>query len=279
MSHIELWTLLSDILLFCALGYLCFQFVRSPRLNAASRQLRELEGALRTLIKDADTAGRTLNDQLMRRQQALERLLIDAQLAEQRIEEGTRRPATSASEYAVPAHRGPAPGPRQEEEPDSFARTAPAAAASRVTVDPASEESTVSFGNVNIYGEPIAPPRAQPTKAAEVPGRAMRRAMQSYSPLAAQIEKQVEARPAPAAKAAIEEIYAQAEEMLRAGNDLAVVAGRTKLPIQEVRALSQMIIGEKAVKSDQPQTIELQPEQADPRLGVMATMKRQTITL
>ena len=275
MSHLELWTLLSDILLFFALGYLCFQFVRSPKLNAASRQMRKLEGALRSLIKDADSAGRTLNDQLMRRQQALERLLIDAQLVEQRIEEGVRRPAQSAAEPApVSTPRQSSSAAKRPAEPESFVRPP----APEVTVTEPEQEPARSFGRVNIYGEPIEEP-APATAKAEAPGRAMRRAMQTYSPLAAKIEKQFEANPAPAAKAAIEDIYAQAEEMLRAGNDLAVVAGRTKLPIQEVRALSQMLIGEEAVRGKSASASKAEIQDADPRLGVMATMKRQTITL
>lgn len=273
MSHIEYWNLLSDILLFLALGYLSFQFVRSPRLNAASRQLRELEGALRSLIKEADGAGRGLNDQLLRRQQSLERLLIDAQLAEQRMEQGLQRTTTVESRNEQP---GPQPSARSAPKPAHSAPEPGSFNDTRIQPDEREEESDISFGSVNIYGEPIAP---QPPRKHEIPGRALRRALQTYTPLAAQIEKEVTQQKVQSARASVEDIYAAAEEMLRAGTDLAAVASQTRLPIEEVRALSQMIIGERAVKQGTPAPVEQQAEEADPRLGVMATMRRQTITL
>lgn len=280
MSHFVFWRLASDVLLLAALGYLCLQFVRSPRLNSATRQLRELESALRGLIKDADVAGRSLNDQLLRRQQSLEKLLIDAQLAEQRIEQAVsdssaRGAQVSRAEHAVPTRErvaeAPAARPQPAAEPASFTR---AAAVETVIDDEA--ESEITFGNTNIYGEPIPPPAAAKSPPPQQMGRAMRRAMQTYSPLQSQIEKEIEAKPVAQPKTSgIEDVYAAAEELLRAGNDLAAVSGRTKLPIEEVRALSQMIIGERNVAQASGNPI----DDADPRLGVMANMKRQTITL
>ncbi|MBN8549529.1 MAG: hypothetical protein J0M12_09460 [Deltaproteobacteria bacterium] len=308
MNHLELWKLATDVLLLMALAHLCFQFVRSPRISAASRQLRELEGALRSLIREADGAGRTLNEQLMGRQQALEKLLIDAQLTEQRISQAAQSSYTTnqtEEPRATARYEEPREQPRARTERSSSAQpTRPSAMAEHLsTREPASfptsqgnsgqpaieeeEESTITFGGTNIYGEPIAP-SAAPAMAATPPeapmGKARRRAMETYSPLSAKIEKEVrpatkEAAKAPAARSSIEDVYASAEQLLRAGNDLMAVASRTRLPIEEVRALSQMIIGERAVAEANARNAQPAEPEEDPRLGVMAKMKRQTITL
>lgn len=287
MVHLEVWRLFGDIALLGALAYLCHQFVRSPRIGSASRQLRELETALRSLIKDADNSGRSLNDQLMRRQQSLEKLLIDAQLAEQRIHEATLAKPASATISAAPA-RDMEPRRRsmeiEREEIPSGPMVEPASFAQKTVApiidDSSEEESSITFGNTNIFGEPIATSTTTAPAAASQPavGRAMKRALDTYSPLKAKIEKQVAPQPKASPTAGIEDVYAAAEELLRAGNDLGAVSSRTKLPIEEVRALSQMIIGERAVKTPTTPTVSVTDE-SDPRLGVLATMKRQTITL
>lgn len=299
MNHLELWKLATDVLLLMALVHLCFQFVRSPRISAASRQLRELESALRALIREADGAGRTLNEQLMHRQQSLEKILIDAQLAEQRISEAAassrmEEPRTTPREE--PAYeRSAAPrssatassssrtikmsGPSETLEPASFPATTRGRAVETVEQGADEEESTITFGATNIYGEPI---EAAPAPAAPEPamGKARRRAMETYSPLSAKIEKEVKpSAKAKAAQGSIEDLYASAEQLLRAGNDLMAVANRTKLPIEDVRALSQMIIGERAVAENAARASKPAEIDEDPRLGVMTKMKRQTITL
>lgn len=295
MNHLELWKLATDTLLLLALGCLCFQFARSPRISAASRQLRELEGALRALIREADGAGRTLNEQLMQRQASLEKLLIDAQLTEQRITQASassRIEESRVSSRSEPDYERPAAsrakkvstsrpaGPvimEETVEPASF----PARPAQRPLESSAEEEeeSTITFGATNIYGEPIESKPA-PAPSEPVIGKAQQRAMETYSPLKAKIEKEVKASAKnAAAKGSLEDLYASAEQLLRAGNDLMAVANRTKLPIEEVRALSQMIIGERAVAENNARQSGTTEIEDDPRLGVMTKMKRQTITL
>jgi hypothetical protein len=287
MVNLGFWQLATDVLLLCSLVYLSFQFVRSPRINAQLRAVRELEGALRVLVREADGAGRSLNDQLMRRQQALEKALIDADLAEQRI---TKLAAQQQAEVSRPV-AAPVTPPVPE--------AAPVAANSKLrrSIEVEPSEPPVEWKKVNIYGEPIAAEAISESQTSgKVPGRAQQRAMRTYSPLKAQVQKEVSevtepeapkrSMPKPPkqppaaqqAEAAIEDVYLKAEELLRAGDGLAQVASQTNLPISEIRALSQMIIGERAVAQNKEGHI-AQVVDEDPRLGVMSTMKRQTITL
>lgn len=61
------------------------RFSRAPGVTAHSRQLADLEVALKGLVKEADAAGRSLNDQPLKRQSALEKLLIDVDVSEHRM--------------------------------------------------------------------------------------------------------------------------------------------------------------------------------------------------
>jgi hypothetical protein len=67
-------------------------------------------------------------------------------------------------------------------------------------------------------------------------------------------------------------IYMAAEEMLKAGRDLEAVSRSTKLPIEQVRLLSQIVIKERLAD---PTQVSVPVRPADPRLGVLGGMKRQ----
>ncbi|MBX7144142.1 MAG: hypothetical protein K1X79_06805 [Oligoflexia bacterium] len=296
MEHVALWRLSTDILLLLSLGFLCFQFARSPRINSQLRVVRELEAALRVLVREADGAGRSLNDQLMRRQQAIEKAVIDAELAEQRIQrvltrsEAMEKRSTDDHETSQEIKSR---SPREqftetealEDMPIRKASARPTTRARlreeiEVTQTPVQEPSEPRWGKVNIYGEPIgesAPPQATQARPKSGPAAAYGMKRPTTPTRAASISKPASIE---SAAQSIDEIYASAEELLRAGNGLATVASRTSLPIEEIRALSQMIIGERAVAAAKSSAVpEPVVDDHDPRLGVMANMKRQTITV
>jgi hypothetical protein len=106
---------------------------------------------------------------------------------------------------------------------------------------------------------------------------------QPPKPLAAEIEQSV--TPEPLAEVATD-IYRAAEELLRAGKEIAFVAATTKLPVDEVKVLSRVVSQQIIAKSSVGIVAErvLAPETphvrtADPRLGVLNTMRRQVQTL
>lgn len=85
MNDFQLWKLAIDGGLILSLLYLCYLVWRSP-VAAQSRQIEQLESSLKALIKEAELSGSALNDQLMRRQQSLERLLNEATQVDSRIQ-------------------------------------------------------------------------------------------------------------------------------------------------------------------------------------------------
>ncbi len=74
---------LTDIALMSGIILVGLKVLMSPSRNP--KQILELDAALKSLIREADLAGRDLNDQLLSRQQVLERLLVDLQSSETRI--------------------------------------------------------------------------------------------------------------------------------------------------------------------------------------------------
>lgn len=306
MFSIEIWKIVTDVLLAAGLVYLGWRLLSSGRLTQATSRLNELELELKRIISQAEESGRTLGDHLLKRQQDLERLLGDIGNAEYRVnkiissaeenkaslqserqrlenivsqarEISAHPPMTSVKtaikqEKITPVIEREVEPVRdyhnefyaeQDPEPPSFA----AEAGSRAAAAPA----RAAQARVNIYGEPIEEVETVPA-------------------LSAQVEKQVNiSRPQAAPRPSLEQIYKAAAEMLRAGEDLQVVASKTNLGVPELRRIAQ-ILARPSVKaaSAKPAPIELEiepevvqetPRKADPRLGVLGGIKRQVQVL
>jgi hypothetical protein len=96
-------------------------------------------------------------------------------------------------------------------------------------------------------------------------------------PLSRSVEMQVDAPPSSSMHSQqLEDLYMAAEDLLKTGKDLEFVAARTKLPMEEIRMLSQLIIREQLEENGR---IAEKPE--DSRLGVLGGggIKRQVQTL
>lgn len=80
-----MWSLGSDVALMGSILLFVYRVLRNPTNPRGLRQLGELEGTIRSLIREAEGAGKGLNDQLIRRQEGLEKLLFDLEACEKRI--------------------------------------------------------------------------------------------------------------------------------------------------------------------------------------------------
>ncbi|NDC38384.1 MAG: hypothetical protein EBZ48_10075, partial [Proteobacteria bacterium] len=98
--------------------------------------------------------------------------------------------------------------------------------------------------------------------------------------------------PRPPEQRGIQDIYDAAEKLIKAGEDLETVAAATRLPLDEVRKLSQIVmranegLAEEQIPMSAPQQSAESPKAAapmdpaaDPRLGVFASIRRQTQVL
>jgi len=85
---LESWTLMIDILLMGTVGIFTYKSLRTPNTFRHSKRLGELDSSLRMLIREASTAGATLNDELIIRRQELEKLLQELELNASRFSQG-----------------------------------------------------------------------------------------------------------------------------------------------------------------------------------------------
>lgn len=84
-TSIAMWSLGADVALMGSILLFVYRVLRNPTNPRGLRQLGELEGTIRSLIREAEGSGKSLNDQLIRRQEGLEKLLFDLEACEKRI--------------------------------------------------------------------------------------------------------------------------------------------------------------------------------------------------
>jgi hypothetical protein len=76
----------------------------------------------------------------------------------------------------------------------------------------------------------------------------------------------------------MQKIYAAAEALLKQGRQLEQVSAQTRLPVEEVRMLSQMIEIEREEEQSKKTKGTSVPVE-DSRLGVLGSIRRQTTTI
>lgn len=290
MADLQNLQLLTDVLLVVALFYLC---VRVSKASPAI-QSTQLEGNLRRMVQEADLALRTLQEKLVQRQTKLEELLLDIESSENRlnrskqsVEESkadletrfikVQRVLQSLEQKVEPLKLSAETAPKEEAKPAEASIQAPVQAKKEeielkqpieapiqaygrggrpIKKSAAASETAVTSAAVpskpktNIYGEIIQDPAP---KKAEV--------LLKKSSLAASIEKEVY-QAKPKETFTLDQVYDEAEELLRAGESLQRVAAMTSLSLDEVKMLARM-----ADISIKPETNQ---EAADPRLGALA---------
>jgi len=283
-SDVTTWRLLADTLLMGTLLYFCVRSLRSPTNPKTIRQVGELESTLKGLIREAEASGKGLNDQLLRRQDALEKVLLDLETAEQRITRGMKGAEDTGMtlEHAVgKAHRAikqlAEAIERSEEALANIPKNEPIIQVEipkppsfeeAVRVQPKRETRERSFELSRSVNERSFDP--QPLEEAPPP---------RSRPLAASVERHVDRVPSDpmpldrSIGSELAKVYSAAEQMLRAGEDLHTVHRRTRLPMEQVQRLSQLVNQEDIEEEQLPP-----PQKVDPRLGVLGGASRRNST-
>ena len=294
MSQFEIVKLLVDVGLGISLLYLAIRFLRGGISDNQARQLASLDASLKSLIREAEISGNNLNDQLLRRQQAIETTLRDLESSETRLQrclsggkdlsqtlddqikkvredllEVERRKVrleTYADEQQPKLDKPVVSSPIQKRriKPEEV-QHAEVYLEEQEFIENVPESATnTNFSRVNIYGEPIEDPTPEQIAA----GQSLTR-----SSLQQAVEKIVETKRSSnsLSKPALDAVHAAAEEMLRTGRNLEAVASRTRLSLDEVRGISQKIIKESILQEPTAASIRTKDE----RLGVLAGARRQ----
>lgn len=298
MTQIQLWQIGVDAGLIAAIVFFGMRCVKSLNVSAILPRTIELESSLRSLISEAEVAGRALNDQLIRREQNLNKLLEDISAAQQRMSQvleqaeekrreieiavrQTQAPAQPRlkpqSQQPQPRYQEPEPVVYEEEEEsypnrsvdlqidavaENIRRTAAQQPQPRKTID-----QEIELLNV-LDNEPPARPKSAPASAAVKPQVNNARPAQGAAPASGTPSYQE-----------MREIYSKAESMLREGQNVGRVSAETRIPEEQVQLLSQMIEIEREADGQTTPKQSKPTAPSDPRLGVLSGMKRQSVTL
>lgn len=271
----------------------------------------ELEASLRSLISDADAAGRHLNEQLLRREQNLQKLLADIAEAEGRLNRSINGGEERSKEIHIALENAreliaelkesfkeeqEALRRQQQElrthqrafkEPDVRAQSPKQEP--RTYLDEPEAPSFEDAGYRRVRSRPSASSdherdfARQPEMIIEEQRRP-RSAGNSQERLVQQEPREPARKPsmyqagAATEQRNMQKIYAAAEVLLKQGRQLEQVSAQTRLPVEEVRMLSQMIEIERD-EEQRKKTTGAPAPLADTRLGVLGNIRRQTTTI
>ncbi len=275
IQQLPIWQMAVDLGLIAAVMTMAIRWMKGSRAQALLPQTIELEAALRNLIAEAEVAGRQLNDQLLRRENNIQRYLTELEDSERRIArsvvegeevakriEGISSTAQSRLQEVISAR---APGaPLSQAAPSSGM-----SASAQQSVAPQASAAQPQASQQAAKAQASAPQRRAPQGASQsAPAPSGSTAPASKTP------SQAYSSAAKQAGGEIHRVYAAAEKMIREGHDAESVAARTKLPLEGVKLLSQMIeverTDEAAVEAKGTKIVS-----GDPRLGALGATRRQ----
>ena len=290
INQIQLWQLFVDIGLITSVLTLTTRAFKASRLPGMLPRTRELESSLRGLINEAEAAGVHLNDQLLRREQNIQKALAEIQQSEVRIAQAvtdaegllaklqvTRSETVRViSDLKHGFERGiQSELARYEERPAPVVSAQPQAPLSQ-RVPPPSQESrsqaSHSPGNESNFVEQTYPPSGlhRSVEVSTTPSR------QQAKESAARVEAQSGATSAKTSD--LKRIYQSAELLIKEGHGVESVASQMKLPVEGVKLLAQMIEIEREEDS-RKQDPNGKFATTDSRLGALASIRRQTSIL
>lgn len=310
-NQIIIWRLAVDLSLVTAILVMAFRWMKASRAHAMLPQTLELEASLRSLISDADAAGRHLNEQLLRREQNLQKLLADIAEAEGRLNRSINGGEERSKEIQIALENAREliaelresfkeeqdALRRQQHElrthqrlrEDSGAKAEPPKQTSRMRLEEPEPPSFEDLGYQRVRSRPssgsdydrgVSP---QPETVFEEQRRG-RPAVSSQENIRQPEPRESARKPgmyqadAATEQRNMQKVYAAAEVLLKQGRKLEQVSAQTRLPVEEVRMLSQMI----EIERDEEQrksTTAASPPVADSRLGVLGNIRRQTTTI
>lgn len=288
MDSTVLWKLLLDGMLLVSLAVLCYQMLRLGASDGRSERINRLENTLRSLVQEADSASRSLGEQLSKRQQALEQLLFDIGLIESRVnrlitgaEEKKHeldQQLSRLSQSLKLAEQSAGSGLKNLFETGSRPQSQQA---DKVMASP---ESRIEEDFVSIRNYPSSATEVMQPSSANLPRALMRTSLESeveseilpsrqaatsrevkYAPMA-EIRRAASGRVNPN----ISEFVEQARRKIDEAAESAKVLGR----IEQSGRSERLSAAEDAIIEDLE--MQLSPRPEDPRLGVLAKMKRET---
>ena len=286
MNQIQMWQLFVDIGLITSVLTMTTKAFKSSRLSSMLPKTRELESSLRTLIGDAESAGLQLNDQLLRREQNIQRALSEIQQSEARIMKAiadaealqgklqTTRTETirviqdlkQGFEQGVHSERS-----RLDERVSPELSNVPQMprSAQPVPTSHVPEQEDTTFV-AQSYTRAPSQNRVEPSQSSS------QSTQKETSPATPRAKPQ--STEAPTSASDLQRVYRSAELLIKEGKAIESIASQMKLPVEGVKLLAQMIEierEEESKKREQGGKV----ASTDSRLGALGAIRRQTSAL
>ena len=285
MNQIQMWQLLVDIGLITSVLTLTTRALKASRLPGMLPKTRELESSLRGLINEAEGAGAHLNDQLLRREQNIQKALSEIQQSEARIAQTiadaesllrklqlTRNETVRViSDLKHGFERGIQSELSRYESPAQATSAEPQAERSH-RVSPAPQSEIQEAADVSEFVQHTYP-QAGLQRSGDRQAAPQRQMPKELAPQAASNPDASSTKTSD-----LQRIYQSAEAMIKEGQGVETVASRMKIPIEGVRLLAQMIEIEREEDS-RKQDPNAKLATTDSRLGALASIRRQTSVL
>ena len=252
LNQLSIWQMVIDLSLVTSILVMAFRFTKSLRAQALMPRLAELEARVVTLMNDTEDRAQRISEQLIRREQNISRNVADIEKRQREMELSLNDSDTLAKELALMCESARREAAELErlviEARDNNRVTTHATRSERSEFIPASR------GRYSDHD------RAPQTSAAEdnKPGPISTEPSDSRS----------------SAVKTLQDSYRLAERMLKEGSKPKEVSDRTKLSLDGVERLAQMIeIEREEIKDNQARYGTPRPV-ADPRLGARGMSRR-----
>lgn len=286
MTQIHMWQLFIDIGLISSVMAVTMKALKASRIPGMLPKTRELEASLRSLIAEAEQAGMQLNEQLLRREQNIQKslseiqehearmttMLAEAELLQSKLQATRTETVRIVQDLRAGFERG------MQSETGRLAEQLVAERASASTV-----KSQMSPHNPSRLAQQIEIERASVLPNQLEQGGFVEHVYSSTpssNPLSSSVSSSAPRPPASsqASAADLQRTYQSAELMIKEGQAVESVASQMKLPIEGVKLLAQMIEVERE-EDTRRQDPSGKFATVDSRLGALGSLRRQTSVL
>lgn len=279
MNQIQIWQLVVDLGLVASVLVMSARAFKSSRLPSMLPQTRELESSLRVLIAEAERAGQNLNDQLLHREQNIQRHLSTIQESETRI--------TKALADAEALH---SKLQNTRAETIKLIQEVKSGLEQGIQIEQSRQEPPAmppqDVRPQRVVSEPVMAPQnsSRIEVRDEAPAFSQSTYTESYTAPAPQhnaLRREREVAETPRSNATgydLKKVYQAAEAMIKQGQKIEQVAAQTKIPLEGVRLLAEMIEIEREEDTRQRESTVKVPT-SDSRLGALGAIRRQTSVL
>jgi hypothetical protein len=278
INQISIWQMVVDLCLVTSILVMAFRSIKTSRVQAILPRALEIEAALRRAMMEAETTGRHVNDQLLRREQNIHKYVSELERHEKDLSLSISEAESLAKELSLSCETA------RREGKDLQASLIEAESLTKSLADSHPTRPTPSQME-EVEEEEIAR-RAAPAPVRHVSQRSRSSEMsfstKQQSPRAnewldeqyEQVDEEETVDERPQSKVgALKEVYGRAESMIKQGKELDAIVRATNLPMEGVKRLAQMIEIEREEEQERTRMAP-RKRQADPRLGALGATRR-----